>query len=150
MLVGVAGGHLRHAVDRFQQETVVGVGLQVGYHHRSVGHAHPPWQEAHAGTALLQAPSLGQKPPTQHVVAHVTTAASVSRRRPLQEHTGLVDVGNETAGSRGRTWRRRRREGSRGGGEVGRRGGGEEAEEQEEEEEVENMVREEREEMKRR
>lgn len=103
MLVGVASGQLRHAVDGLQQETVVGVGLQVGHHHRGVGHTHPPWQKAHASSALLQAPPLGQKPPAQHVVAHVTTATSVSWRRPLQEHTGLVDVGNETAGCRRRT-----------------------------------------------
>lgn len=108
ILVGVAGGQLRHAVDGLQQEAVVGVGLQVGHHHRGVGHAQPPRQEAHAGAALLQATPLWQQPPAQHVVAHVTTAARVGRRRPLQEHAGLVDVGDGTAGGRGRTWKRRR------------------------------------------
>lgn len=121
VLVGVASGQLRHAVDGLQQEAVVGVGLQVSHHHRGVGHAHPPWQEAHAGPALFQAPTLGQKTPAQHVVAHVATSAGVGRQRPLQEHTGLVDVGNETAGGRGRTWRSRRREGLRGGEKRGRR-----------------------------
>lgn len=104
ILLCMVFGQLWNPVDSLQQETVVGVWLQVGHHHRGVWQANTAWQKTYIGATFFQAPSIWQDPSAQDVVPHILSATCFHGDGPLQKDAGLIDIGDGVTRSRGRAW----------------------------------------------
>ena len=78
--------------------------LEVQYHDRAVPQSQAPWKEAHPRATLLEPPLVSADPPTQDIVTQVLPPTRLHGYGPLQEHAGLIDVGDGIPWSRGGRW----------------------------------------------
>lgn len=101
------GAEVRHAVDGVDLEGVVGVCQQVHHGDRGVGEPALPRQEPHVVAAGLALPAAPSALLADNVEGDVLPAPRVQGPAPVQDHRGLVDVGDHV--SRG-GWRSCERE----------------------------------------
>lgn len=84
----LAGQELRHAVQGFDGEGVVGVGEEIDHGHRSLHQADLLGHEADAGAARLALPAAA--PPASHAVGQIHPASGVGGCGPFQDQRGLL------------------------------------------------------------